>query len=1125
MKKIFLFFIILLYPVISFASIDERKIDVYFASGILTNEGNTSANTDLLRLEIISEIYNGNLNNFDKSIEDVIGAYNSTHGFFRDGFETFFQKFGWIGLSDLFLNGSHGPDLSLQVTAYQNSIKQGHKVLAVAHSQGNLFTREAYIALGQQSKDAWMQNYFNAVSIASPMSEDIKYGTTRVDWDNDPVPRIATLGNSLPWMIPNDIRRVSWTSSNPFGVGKPDSNYVNKSDIDNIFGSTYFYKAEEAGIDFFSNVHAFTFYMGENLRNGNREPVNPFSNQKLKDLSAKTKIIAAIDTQLTALDEIPSQWEKDKEKGCGCDKRITLKHISSPETMNVLVEDDLFYGFNETSGKVYDINGTYVKASISGTNIIDETADLETNGGICYNLEESGDSPITAVRTPDAKDGVVQVFLDWNTSSIDLDLNLVNWEGVGEYDIKDIGCPSEHFVIEEAHSVKEGRYFVEVNLKDAGEEDDNVSEDIVLLISVLGEKEAFKIPITEASELDIGKVAEIIIRYENEEIVVDISPDPRFPPLPSGSNGGSGVSRGCSNDAIDIYTCGCMPCSVRITPWLEQALAGPLSGADVELYIASEFGENAPLYVTQASTGFSVTSAGIISIPKDFTNALDDNELYIIHARGGVDIDSNDDFIVDTLTTNRGSLHTVIDGKTLKSYGYKINVLTEIAYQNVKNDIGVLNKEDILTKLDEITTLLLNGKIDADSSLSLAYEDIISWLPAFDKHLLYHDYNTHFEPIVQKIYKDEDIYMDAYDVVYGKSVTPHLKSKNFALAEDAIADTLIGKVEVLDEGESPIESLALFGEGNENFTINQDGEIRVSPLAQLNFETTKAYYLNVIAKNAQGESFTRVNIFIRDILDAPKVKTFSGGNVFSNAAAQTYVASVGFDSGTSPITEMTIEGNGNQYFDIDQIGNITVSAVGLSNIPTTTSFPLVVKAKNDSGYSRPVSITLYVIKVASIPSLQKFTGHIDENSVGGTLVGKISFEPGASAVNAFVLTGDGSQNFTVDLQGNIHVKDGVVLDYESISFYGLTISARNEHGTSPSSSVNIYIDDLEDVPVLKNTQEFSVDEDIAAGTLLGNVLQSPGLSPIESISSSGIKFRIDSQASHNYSYCNECLWK
>jgi hypothetical protein len=83
------------------------------------------------------------------------------NGFLSDNLESALQKFGWFGLRDL-LGDVHGVDLHLQVKKYKNSISSGHKVLVVAHSQGNMFAGEAYNAL-----PLWMRNYFEAVSVAS----------------------------------------------------------------------------------------------------------------------------------------------------------------------------------------------------------------------------------------------------------------------------------------------------------------------------------------------------------------------------------------------------------------------------------------------------------------------------------------------------------------------------------------------------------------------------------------------------------------------------------------------------------------------------------------------------------------------------------------------------------------------------------------------------------------------------------------------------------------------------------------------------------------------------------------------------------------------------------------------
>ena len=58
---------------------------------------------------------------------------------------------------------THIPDLTAQVATYKESIKLGHGVIVVAHSQGNYFTNEAYELL-----DGWMKDYFHMFGVATP---------------------------------------------------------------------------------------------------------------------------------------------------------------------------------------------------------------------------------------------------------------------------------------------------------------------------------------------------------------------------------------------------------------------------------------------------------------------------------------------------------------------------------------------------------------------------------------------------------------------------------------------------------------------------------------------------------------------------------------------------------------------------------------------------------------------------------------------------------------------------------------------------------------------------------------------------------------------------------------------
>ncbi len=105
-------------------------------------------------------------------------SYNRSQGFFDNLFESMEQKtsneFGWEQLTahvTAFLTNhniqedwhAHIDDLTKQVENYKQSIKDGHGVIVIAHSQGNYFTNEAYEKL-----DDWMKDYFHMFGVATP---------------------------------------------------------------------------------------------------------------------------------------------------------------------------------------------------------------------------------------------------------------------------------------------------------------------------------------------------------------------------------------------------------------------------------------------------------------------------------------------------------------------------------------------------------------------------------------------------------------------------------------------------------------------------------------------------------------------------------------------------------------------------------------------------------------------------------------------------------------------------------------------------------------------------------------------------------------------------------------------
>ena len=102
-----------------------------------------------------------------------------------------------------------------------------------------------------------------------------------------------------------------------------------------------------------------------------------------------TKIVNAIKAQLGVLDTIDSQWITDQEIERGtCDYCITVKHRFDP----ALEIGEKVYPFAPNK-KLYQVNGTYVKATCGGTDFTDDWADKKENE--CWMINNPPEEKIT----------------------------------------------------------------------------------------------------------------------------------------------------------------------------------------------------------------------------------------------------------------------------------------------------------------------------------------------------------------------------------------------------------------------------------------------------------------------------------------------------------------------------------------------------------------------------------------------------------------------------------------------------------------------------------------------------------------------------------------------------------
>ena len=778
------------------------------------------------------------------------------------------------------------------------------------------------------------------------------------------------------------------------------------------------------------------------------------------------------------------------------------------------------YGVSAEAGIAFGVNaGLYTPPALSGF----FNYELSVGTGKTFSKKfgpwNNGKCECNASNVPTPQSGVVEMFLTWGNENIDMDLS-VGWSA-GSVDVKNTGCPMEHFYIESEHDIYPGTYPVYVNKSWGSQED--LPETVSLSIKVPGKSETHIVTATTVAELDIGHAADIKV-YRDKTI----EPDPT-PALTtnntynnvavgggwsggssSGSSGG-GYSGGYSLPSIATpvpnpcegqYDCGCKPCLYDIIWYMEQALLGPLSGANIALFKASEYPSGTPIYQGLTSTGDTVYTAGIIDVPESITDALEDDEAYVLEIRGGKDIDVNDDFVADAIyTDNYGTIRSVVMGKDIKYVGYKVNILTEIAYQ-VSKDLLTSDHETLFAKLDEVAENVLIGKIYVDSNKSLNHNDLAVWLPTVDKDLLIKEYASTLKPIVDKIYDNIDISSDAYDFVYTpKYNEPTLKSTIIYVNENTVS-TEIGSVRIINEGDGVITSMQLSGTGSENFTVTAEGVVSVVSDANLDYEVTEVFTLNVKATNVKGTSKpVKLYVQLRDVVDAPRITGFVGGNIEEDAKAGSGVGKINFDEGQSSITSIQLLGNGAEKFNVALNGQITLGENALLDYEKQNSFTFDVSVTNSHGSSRSAKIVIHVLDIPDTPQLIGFNTTLYFTNVVDSIIGRVGVVTSGSApIESFVLVGGDKQYFSIDNLGYVRLIK--LLDPDK-NVYIFTVTGVNRIGESVpvQITVNVATNTGTETPCIPIGQSFSggyLNEGAKPGVEVGSVFFSPGCSDITS---------------------------
>ncbi|MDR1007303.1 MAG: cadherin domain-containing protein [Campylobacteraceae bacterium] len=662
-------------------------------------------------------------------------------------------------------------------------------------------------------------------------------------------------------------------------------------------------------------------------------------------------------------------------------------------------------------------------------------------------------------------------------------------------------------------------------------------QDIIVRIKVPGHDDTRVVSLKVLDSLSGGHIADIKISDRGESEVVlkdDFAKNSVSLYYYQYSTTGYGVSTGGSAGTNNYYSEGYAGDGGHIdtgyttgggwsTPHIEppkdyeysilwlipRILLGPLAGANITVYELKDYDLNTnrgsnPVYSGLSSYGSSIYTAGVITVPREITDALSDEKLYVVEAKGGMDIDANDDKIFDANPViNLGTVRAVTSGSALKNTGFKLNILTEMAYQISKKHYNSNDILRLIAKSDEAVKCLLNSDINLDNVTNSI--DALYFTPYENKNSLYRDYYSDFMPLINKIHKGEDIYEDSFNL-YAK---PLVRGGYFSVNEDAAIGTIMGRINTDCVSESPVHSFNLSGAGSENFEVDNQGNIKVAK--RLVYEEKRIYYLSVIGTNAYGDSPAEPVYITVTADNSPIITTNSLVNyLFENMPNGSYMGTISVNDMGYPITDMRLEGYGAEYFNIDSKGNITVTH-GENITLSDKVYRLTVTATNAFGDSAPVSVVFNIYDDAPV-ILGNVYASILDNATSGTAIGRPSYQEGLSAVKEFRLTGAGVENFNVSIDGTVRVAENAALSVEN-SPYLLYISAKNEQGVSEPGMVIINIIPSQASGADNNAVSYNITlYDFAANiyvsahnnSIVGKIAYSYGYTPPKAFSLSGV---------------------
>ena len=330
---------------------------------------------------------------------------------------------------------------------------------------------------------------------------------------------------------------------------------------------------------------------------------------------------------------------------------------------------------------------------------------------------------------------------------------------------------------------------------------------------------------------------------------------------------------------------------------------------------------------------------------------------------------------------------------------------------------------------------------------------------------------------------------DVFETPTAVAVTPA------SVLENQPSVTLIGVLTSTDSdiGETYTYALVNGSGSTDNGLVNIVGN-QLFTSVSLNREAKSSLSVRILTTDSNGQAFQQaLTIAVANVNETPTALQLSAQTVAENLPASTLVgtlSTVDPDVGDGFTYSLFTGVNGPDNGQFSIVGNqlITNSAF---NFEAKNSYSILVRTTDVGGLHFDQAFVITVSDVNDAPQLGNVQYFLDENSPAGQLVGTLAAtdaDPGTTFT--YSLTGGNIQTaFSIDpATGALKVANAAAINFELRPSYDLTVMVRDNGNPqlSATAQVTVTINDLNESPTSLGLTHAAVDENLPAGTVVGN---------------------------------------